>query len=118
MRVRRATSLGAQGLHQLGGLDPGEDVEGELGPHPRHLDEPLEERLLAAGQEAEEGEGVLAHVGVAQAHLGAFVAQPVEGGDGIGHAVADAAHVHDHLLRALAQDAAAQVRDHEAEPPR
>ena len=102
MRVRRATSLVAQRGHELGGLDAGEDVDRELGAHPRDRDEPLEELLLAAGQEAEEGERVLAHVGVVRRlDLVPVVSQPVEGRDRDGHPVADASHVHDHLLRLL-----------------
>ena len=71
MRVRRARSLAAQGGHEIGDLDAGEDVDRELGPDAGHGDQALEELLLGRGEEAEEGERVLAHVGVdAQADLG------------------------------------------------
>ena len=60
----------AQGGRELRGLDPGEDVHGQLGADAGHLDEALEQVLLVRGEEAEEGERVLAHVGVhAQADL-------------------------------------------------
>ena len=39
---------GAQRLDEVGGLDAGEDAEGDLGPDAGDVDEPLEERLLLA----------------------------------------------------------------------
>ena len=83
MRVRRATSPRAQGVDELGGFDAGEDGDRELGADAGDADQPLEERLLVSGEEAEEGQRVLADVGVdEQAGLRARVAQAVEGRDG------------------------------------
>ena len=71
----------------------------------------------AGGEEAEEGERVLAHVGVGEERdLVAWLAEPVEGAEGDGDAVADAAHVDDDLLRFLAEQAAPELRDHEGTP--
>ena len=51
--------------------------------------------------------------------MGALVpglADPVEGAERDGHAVADASHVDDRLLRLLADEAAPDLRDHEGTP--
>jgi hypothetical protein len=88
-RVRRAMSLPRRAAASSAASMPERMFTASLGPTPRHLDEPLEEVLLVRGEEAEEGQGVLAHVGVhAQAHLAPFLAQAIEGRDGDGHAVA------------------------------
>ena len=68
----------AQGGDEVRGLDAGEDGEGELGPDAGDGDEPLEEGLLRRGEEAEEGERVLAHVGVGEE--GDLVARPRRSG--------------------------------------
>ena len=89
-----------------------------FGPDARDRDEPLEERLLGGGQEAEERERVLAHVRVGeQRDLGARLAEPVEGAERDREPVADAADVDDRLLRLLAQQPAVELRDQRRRAP-
>src|SRR4029453_13080702 len=94
-----------------------EDVDRELGADAGHADELLEERLLARGQEAEEGERVLADVGVGEERgVRAGIAEAVESGERDGHTVADPAHVDHHLLRLLAEDPPAELGDQDGIP--
>src|SRR2546428_291148 len=87
-----------QGGHQLRHLDAGQDVHRQPGADAAHRDEPLEQLLLRAGQEAVEGERVLAHVGVGpQLDVRPGLAQAIEGGHGDRHPVADAGDVHHDL---------------------
>ena len=100
MRVRRATSLARRAATSSAASMPERIARASLGPTPETADQPLEEGLLGRGQEAEERERVLAHVGVdEQRDLAAGLAEPVEGGERDGDAVADAADVDDDLLR-------------------
>src|SRR4029078_13137361 len=67
------------------------------------------------GEDPAEGGVCVARVGGdAEAHLRPFVAEAVERAHGDDDAIADAAHVDDDFLRALAQDAPVEMRDHEA----
>src|SRR6266481_7781787 len=69
--------------------------------------------LFARGNKTIEGQGVFAHVGVNQeGDFGVQVAEGGEGGERDLHEVADAADVHEDLIRALVSETSAKLANH------
>ena len=84
-----------------------------LGPTPETAISRSKRACSVVGQEAEERERVLAHVGVGeQRDVAARVADAIEGAEGDRDAIADARHVDDDLLRLLPEQPAAKLSDH------
>ena len=106
---------GAQGVDEIGRLHAGEDGDRELGADSGDADQLLEEVVFHLGEEAEEGERILANVRVdAQASFRTLVREAIEGRHRDEHPVPDAAGIQDHFLRILANDTAVELGDHEA----
>ena len=115
MRVSCAWSCAADGLHGALGREPAEHLDGQLGADAADRDEPLEEPLLFAVEKAEQGNLVVAHLGVnVQRRLGAYRGQCRKGGHGDGDVVADAGSLDDGLAGLFEDELAAQVSDHGA----
>ncbi len=107
---------GADGGDEAVGVDAAEHGDGELGADAGDGEEFLEEALLLRLGEAEEGDLVLADVGVdVQAGLGAFGRERGEGGDADGGVVADAGALDDGLVGRFGEQAAAEESDHSAD---
>jgi hypothetical protein len=95
------------------GDKPAQHFDGELGPHAAHGDQALEEPLFVTLQKSEEGDLVVAHLGVnVQRGLGAHRGQRRERGNGDGDVVADAAGLDNGLAGLLEDEFAAKVSDH------
>lgn len=105
--------LGADGLHGSFRRKAAKHLDGELGADAADGDQPLEEALLFAVEEAEEGDLVVADLGVdVQRGLRADRGQRGEGGHGDDDVVAHARSLDDGLTGLFVDELAAQVSDH------
>src|SRR6185436_21022285 len=93
----------------------GEDDPGQARADPADSDQPLEEQLLPLGPEAEQGDVVLADLGVDEqgdAVAGSPPLDLVEGGEGDVDLVADPLNVEQETLGGRAEEVALEVADH------
>src|SRR5581483_1369129 len=110
LQARRVARRDRRG--ELAERHPGEDDERGPRPEPLHLAEEVEHRALVRGEEAEELDRVLAHLGVhEEPHLAARGREVGEGLEGHVDGVADAVHVDDEPLGQLLGEPAVERRD-------
>jgi hypothetical protein len=104
----------AKGVDKVGSGEAGENGDGQFGADAGYADELLEHSLFVLGEEAEEGEGVFADVGVdTEAHFGTYVGKAGVGGDGDREIVADASGFHNGLVGVLFEERSTNVSNHQ-----
>jgi hypothetical protein len=109
----RGVVLRAEGGDEAVGGKAALDGDGELGADARDGDKAFKDALVVAVEEAVEGEGVFADLGVdVERDFGAFDGERGVGGDADRDIVADASGFDDGLLRLLGEETSTEVRDH------